>query len=144
MIADCITGTAEEEEKMSKETAKKLIAELQTNNELKAKIKDISDPAELAAKAVEMGYDVTLDELVEAEKKFKTEKAKKTRLSVEELETVAGGMVWQGEDAPDGHEMGCAVSYHDYYYQKDTGTWCKDNYYCDQNSQEYDPYKPDY
>ena len=131
MIADCITGTAEEEEKMSKETAKKLIAELQTNNELKAKIKDISDPAELAAKAVEMGYDVTLDELVEAEKKFKTEKAKKTRLSVEELEAVAGGMVWHGEDAPDGHEMGCVVSYHDYDYQEEAGIWCEDNYYCD-------------
>ncbi len=128
---------------MSKETAKKLIAELQTNNELKAKIKDISDPAQLVKAATDAGYNVTAGEMIAAEKDFRTEKAKKTKLSVEELDAVAGGDWWRGEDAPDGHEMGCWASYHDYYYQKDTGTWCKDSFYCDQNSQEYDPYQPD-
>ena len=44
---------------MSKESAKKLISELQTNEELKAKIAGITDPAELTKKAVEAGYDVT-------------------------------------------------------------------------------------
>ena len=86
---------------------------------------------------IEMGYDVTLDELVEAEKKFKTEKAKKTKLSVEELDAVAGGAVWKGEDAPDGHEMGCEISYHHYSYQEETGTWCNTNYYCEQNYEEH-------
>ena len=58
---------------MSKEIAKKLIAELQTNEELKAKIVGIEDRTELVKKAVEMGYDVTLDELMEAEKEYRKE-----------------------------------------------------------------------
>ena len=44
---------------MSKEIAKKLIAELQTNAELKAKIAGITDPAEMVKKACrryERGY----------------------------------------------------------------------------------------
>ncbi len=53
---------------ISKETAKKLISELQTNEELRAKIEGITVPAELTKKTVEAGYDVTLDELLEAEK----------------------------------------------------------------------------
>ncbi len=116
---------------MSKETAKRLIEELQTNEELQAKIKGITDPVQLVKAAVDAGYDVTAGELTEAEKEFRAEKAKKTKLSVEELEAVAGGMVWHGEDAPDGHEMGCVVSYHDYDYQEKAGIWCEDNYYCD-------------
>ena len=129
---------------MSKETAQKLITELQTNKELKAKIKGITDTEQLVKAAVDAGYDVTAEEMTAAEKEFRSEKAKKTKLSVEELDAVAGGAVWKGEDAPDGHEMGCLASYHDYDYQKDTGTWCQDSYYCDHNSQEYDPYQPEY
>ena len=53
---------------MSMETAKKLIADLQTNEDFKAKISGITDPTELVKKAVEAGYDVTLDEVAEAEK----------------------------------------------------------------------------
>jgi len=41
-----------EDKVMSKETAKKLIAELQTNEELKAKIAGITAPAEMVKKAV--------------------------------------------------------------------------------------------
>ncbi len=81
--------------------------------------------------AVDAGYDITAEEMIEAEKEYRTEKAKKTKLSVDELDAVAGGHGWEGEDAPDGHEMGCAVSYHQYDYQEETGNWCKDNYYCD-------------
>ena len=56
---------------MSKDTAKKLIAELQTNEELKAKVHGISDPALLAKSAVDAGYDVTVEELIGAEKEFR-------------------------------------------------------------------------
>jgi len=45
---------------MSKETAKKLIAELQTNEDLKAKVAGITDPTELLKIANEAGYDVTI------------------------------------------------------------------------------------
>ena len=44
---------------MSKETAQKLITELQTNKELKAKIKGITDTEQLVKAAVDAGYDVT-------------------------------------------------------------------------------------
>jgi len=50
-----------EGKKMSKETARKLIAELQTSEELRAKIEGITDPEALAKKAVEAGYDVTIE-----------------------------------------------------------------------------------
>ena len=62
---------------MSKEIAKNLIAELQTNEELKSKVEGITDPEELAKKAVEEGYEVTVDELVEAEREYKSELADK-------------------------------------------------------------------
>ena len=115
---------------MSKETAKKLIAELQTNEELKSKVNGITDPGQLVKVAADAGYDVTAEEMIAAEKEFRTEKAKKTKLSVDELDAVAGGAVWQGEDAPDGHELGCGVSYHDYDYQKENNIWCHESYYC--------------
>ena len=67
---------------MSKETAKKLIAELQTNEELKAKIAGITEPAEMVKAAVEAGYDVTLEDLLEAEKEYRAETAKKQTIKV--------------------------------------------------------------
>jgi predicted ribosomally synthesized peptide with nif11-like leader len=119
---------------MSKETAKKLIAELRTNDELNAKIRGITDPSQLVQIAAAEGYDVTVEEMSEAEKEFRSEKTKKTKLSVEELDSVAGGEVWEGDDAPDNHEMGCTLSYYGYYYQKTTNTWCHDLFYCEKNN----------
>ena len=119
---------------MSKETAKKLIAELETNEELKAKIEGITDPEELLKIANDSGYDVTLEELVEAEKESRKAKAAETdaKLSFDDLEDAAGGKAWDGEDAPDGHEMGCFVSYHQSDYAKKNDIWCKNHFYCSQ------------
>ena len=118
---------------MSMETAKKLIADLQINEDLKAKISGITDPAQLVKAAVDAGYDITAEEMIAAEKEFRSGKTKKTKLSVEELDAVAGGDIWQGEDAPDGHEMGCWASYHDYDYQEETDIWCGKDWYCQGN-----------
>ena len=117
---------------MSKESAKKLISELQTNEELKAKIAGITDVAELTKKAVEAGYDVTEAELIEAEKEFRKAQAAKTdeKLSLDDLEAAAGGMFYKGEEAPDGHEMGCLSSYHGKDWSKENNIWCKLEYYC--------------
>ena len=121
---------------MSKETAKKLIAELQTNEELKAKIAGIEDKDELVKIAVQNGYDVTLEEMTEAEKEYRAELAKKTdELSADELEAAAGGKWSDHEDAKDGHELNCLASYHDYGYQKDNNEWCKDRFYCAENNE---------
>ena len=121
---------------MSKESAKKLIAELQTNNELKAKIAGITAPAELTKKAVEAGYDVTEAELIEAEKEFRKEKAESTdaKLSMDDLDAVAGGAYWRGEDAPDGHEMGCIACYYSEDWSKKTHNFCNHKYYVNTNS----------
>ncbi|MBO6302911.1 MAG: Nif11-like leader peptide family natural product precursor [Ruminiclostridium sp.] len=123
---------------MSKETAKKLIAELQTNEELKAKITGITDPAEMVKIAASAGYDVTVEEMLEAEKEFKAERSQKTKLSVDEIESVAGGEMWTSETAKDGHELSCAFSYHHYDYQKDENEWCKETHYCSGHNKKYE------
>jgi predicted ribosomally synthesized peptide with nif11-like leader len=115
---------------MSKETAKKLIEELQTNEELQAKVEGITDPEELAKKAVEAGYDVTVEDLVEAEKEMKAKTAARNdELSADELESAAGGNVWRAEDASDGHELLCHLSYHDYGWMEEHNEWCKSDTY---------------
>ena len=96
-----------------------------TNEEIKAKTIGITDPAELVSLANEAGYDVTLDALIEADRELRASVADKTELSENELEKVAGGACRDSEDAPDGHEPGCAISYHDYSYQKNNNIWCK-------------------
>ena len=78
---------------------------------------------------------MTADELIEAEKEFRKELAEKNdaqakKISLDDLDSVAGGTCWEGEDAPDGHEMGCNVCYHYYDYSKETGNWCKNKYFC--------------
>jgi len=116
---------------MSKEIAKKLIAEMQTKEELKAKIAGITDPAEMVKKAVEAGYDVTLEELTEAEKEFRAEMAQKSdELSADELEAAAGGGMWQAEDSKDGREFRCAFCNLHYADQEKNNDWCKKNYFC--------------
>ena len=120
---------------MSKEIAKKLITELQTNTELKAKIAGIEDKDELVKIAVQNGYDITLEEMTEAEKEFRAEMAKKSdELSADELESAAGGGLWTSEEAKDGHEFDCSISYHQYSYQKESGEWCKSASWCEKNN----------
>ena len=121
---------------MSKEIAKKLMAELGTNEELRAKVKGVTDTEELLKIAVEAGYDVTMEELIEAEHELKREKAAETddKLSFDEIEEVAGGRYLSGNLAPDGHEMGCVISYHHSGYSRDNDQWCSSNYYCSGNS----------
>ena len=116
---------------MSKETAKKLIAELVTNEEIKAKVAGITDPEELLKIAKESGYDVTMEELIEAERAIRRDKAAETdeKLSFDDLEDVAGGRA-EGETAPDGHEMGCYGSYHQSGYSEENDIWCSSYYYC--------------
>ena len=116
---------------MSKEIAKKLIAELQTNEELKAKIAGITDPAEMVKTAVQNGYDVTVEEMIEAEREYRAEMAKKAdELSADELEGAAGGTWWFNDKNKDGKEFACGYCELDYDYQKKHNEWCKDNYWC--------------
>lgn len=126
---------------MSKENAIKFISELQTNEELKARAQDAKDPSEIAKIAAGAGYDVTPEELMEADKELRSELAARNdetvkELSPEELMGAAGGAVWTGEDAPDGHEMGCFIAYHHGRYSKEQGVWCQQQYFCTENNRD--------
>ena len=120
---------------MSKEIAKKLIAELQTNEELKAKIASITDPVEMVKEAVEAGYDVTIEEMLEAEHEYREEIAAKSdvqsvELTTDELEAAAGGQCWRAEYSKDGKEFGCAICNLNEEDQKKSGEYCKFEYFC--------------
>jgi len=94
--------------------------------------------------AVQNGYDVTVEEMLEAEREFKEQIAQKTdaqsvELSADELETAAGGAHWQGEDAPDGKELGCEICNYKYNEMKEKNYWCKNDWYCNGTRGKYEP-----
>ena len=125
---------------MSKETAQKLFAALETNKELKEKLAGLESPADIVKAAAEAGYDVTEAELIEAEKELRKQRAQKTdaELSADELESAAGGSLWTCEDAPDGHEIFCLLTYHSKSYSKETGNYCKEAFFCSRNYISYE------
>ena len=96
--------------------------------------------------AKELGFDVTEDELEQAERELKQLSSVElpSELASDELDKVAGGRGWQGEDAPDGHEMGCAIFYHKRGYSEETGIWCNQEYYCIANNHLDDDKAKDY
>ncbi|MBR6331900.1 MAG: hypothetical protein IKR78_02075 [Dehalococcoidales bacterium] len=57
------------------------------------------------------------------------DKVMKNNLSDDNLEKVSGGMLWFGEDAPDGHEIGCLVAWYEdwdeYYFDNNICKYCK-------------------
>ncbi len=95
---------------LKSEENKKLVEEL-----VKSGKKESESLVEVASK---LGYEVTADELGKA---F----AETRELDDEELEKVSGGIFWFGDDAPNGHEVGCLAFYYnhwdDYYQERDTG-----------------------
>ena len=119
---------------MSKENAQKLFTELETNKELREKLSGLEKPADIVKAAAEAGYEITEAELIEAEKELRKQRAQKTdELSPDELESASGGTFWQGEDAPDGHELGCYLSYYRLGYQLNNNYWCRSDHFCNGN-----------
>ena len=91
---------------MSVENARKFKKDLEENEELKENVKKELEALKDSGKkesellpeiARKLGYDLTSEEFEEVSKV----------LSDEELANVSGGMFGLGEDAPDGHEVGC-------------------------------------
>ena len=95
-----------------------------------------------AEAAKRLGFDLTEEEIREGFQAVETERRKKTAdasgeiedLSDDEIENAAGGVLWDGEDAPDGHEMGCFWTYHGYDWQEENGIWCRLEYWCNANN----------
>ena len=113
---------------MSVESVKKFRKDLDENAELKESVKKELEAFKNSGKkekeliseiARKLGYDFT-DEEFEVDSK---------KLSDKELENVSGGMFGFGEDAPDGHEVGCFFFFYlkwsNYYYANGICESCK-------------------
>ena len=116
---------------MALENAKKFLEQAMKDEALRARVSE-KEPAEVAAIAGELGYEVTAAELTQAELALRLAPAnreKSVELNVNDLAQVAGGMFWDGDDAPDGHEMGCFITYHHWLTCEENKWWCKHFYY---------------
>ena len=85
---------------MSMENAKKLLKELKENKDMQAKIAGIKAPEELVKIASEAGYNVTVEDLEQADKQLRAEQAENTELGAEEPEKAAGGAIWINDMLP--------------------------------------------
>ena len=117
---------------MSVENVKKFRKDLEENEELKEKVKKELEVFKDSGKresdllpeiARKLGYDFTDEEFSEANK----------TLSDEELANVSAGVLWFGEDAPDGHELTCIKFYYwgwtNYYFENGICENCKSTNY---------------
>ena len=116
---------------MSVENVKKFRKDLEENEEVKEKLKKELEIFKDSGKkekelipeiARKLGYDFTDEE-------FNEECSKGKELSDEEISNVSGGLFWFGEDAPDGHEIGCFYTYYiewiHYYFTNNICPNCK-------------------
>ncbi len=124
---------------MALENARKFLEQVMKDKALRACTAE-KEPAEVVAIAKELGFDVTAEELEEAVKAMRKAAGEATKeLSIDELGKVAGGIFWTGEDAPDGHEMGCFMTYHHHQWSVDNNIWCKSTFYCTGSYTSDDP-----
>ena len=124
---------------MALENARKFLEQVMKDKALRACTAE-KEPAEVVAIAKELGFDVTAEELEEAIKAMRKAAGEATKeLSIDELGKVAGGIFWTGEDALDGHEMGCFMTYHHHQWSVDNNIWCKSTFYCTGSYTSDDP-----
>ncbi|MBQ9408259.1 MAG: Nif11-like leader peptide family RiPP precursor, partial [Clostridia bacterium] len=118
---------------MAIENAKKFLEQVMKDEALRKRAVE-KEPAEVVEIAKKLGFDVTAEELDEAVKEMRQKaKEKLKELGPGDLDNVAGGVWWLSEDAPDGHEFACMLTYHNAAYQYENGYWCKEEHYCNQN-----------
>ncbi len=125
---------------MSLENAKKFLERALADEPLRERVTE-KEPAGGAARAKELGFDVTAEELDAAVRAMRQAAGEEPKeLDPDEMDKAAGGAIWTGEDAPDGHEMGCAIFYHKREYSEENDVWCKQKWYC-KGSFEVSSYK---
>ena len=133
---------------MATEKVMELLDAIRTDPKAKEMLKGTAKPKSdeemirlCAELAPSLGFDVTEDEIRAGVEAIKQERMKKTAadiqaLSDEDAEKIAGGredLFRTGEDAPDGHEMGCFATYHNWRWSRDHDYWCTYDYYCYQH-----------
>lgn len=121
---------------MSIETAKRFLEQVKADEQLQKRMSGLK-PGEVEGFAKELGFDVTGEEVEKALRQLRETGEQPKDLDPDELDNVAGGYWWMGEDAPDGHEMGCDITYHHYSYQKENNIWCNKEYYCNGDYKQY-------
>lgn len=123
---------------MALENEKKFLEKMMADDVLHAKVE--AAPDQIAGIAAEAGFDINLADLEKAAKELRYASAPQIKeLRKEEMDQVAGGVLWFGDDAPDGHEMGCVVAYHGYNWSVENNTWCTEMWSCLSNNIEGDP-----
>ena len=114
---------------MALENAKRILEQIMKDKTLFARMTGQEPPNSWRSK--ELGFDVTAEKLYEAVQTLRQIAAKAPKeLWPDELDKAAGGAIWTGEDAPDSHEMGCAIFYHKRDYGEEDDVWCNQKWYC--------------
>ena len=124
---------------MALENAKRFLKQVMNDADLRARVAE-KELAEVAVMARELRFDVTAEELDEAVRELRQAGTSAPKeLSPDEMNGIAGGAWWSGEDAPDGHEMGCVLTYHSLRWQIDNNIWCNSEYFCAGHHYDYEP-----
>ena len=115
---------------MAADNAKAFIEKMLSDPELQEKVGS-AGPEDITGIAKELGFDTSAEEIEKVYKEMRSASGDiPEELSEDEIDNIAGGRVWCGEDAPDDHEMGCSIFYHGYSWQEENDVWCKKNYFC--------------
>jgi predicted ribosomally synthesized peptide with nif11-like leader len=118
---------------MAKEKAVEFLKMLEGDEKLHSRIQE-KTPAEVAETARGLSFDFTEEELNAAVAEMKAERARQKEpvsLPAESLDRVVGGMFGEGETAPDGHELGCLLSWHGNDWQEEHKVYCHKESLCD-------------
>lgn len=116
---------------MSSQDARQFFAYTESDEDLGKRILRMT-PDEVCMMARELGYNVTTEELVGAANLLRIERAtnpeyyERGEIPDVALDLIAGGAAFNGDVAPDGHEMDCAIFYHYEQWHYDNDIWCTD------------------
>ena len=104
---------------MAFENAKKFLTQVSKDEALRARVME-KEPAEVAAMAKELGFDLTLEELKAAMKAFKpADGSRPQELTMDMMEQAAGGKPYAGEGVIDFLSwVACGFNHHYVYTGK--------------------------
>ena len=115
---------------MALEHAKKFLEKAMKEPELNERIR-MMETGEVVTSARNMGFDFIPEELDAALQEFRQAANQiPEALDTDEMSRASGASLWNGEDAPDGHEMGCMMTYHGREWSIEHDVWCKLMYSC--------------
>ena len=114
---------------MSTENAKEFLKKAMLNEELRKQLADKS-PKEVEEIAKEVGFALSVTDLLEAGKELRANESEMPEeLSPEDLDKAAGGYWWAADDSPiDGHELFCLLTWHDIDWSREHDDYCTSNY----------------